>query len=114
MSGADGGVDFILDTPYLVILEVKKTDTLPLFHSSKAELLGQVRVLLQKLYTSSHRLLTVSTGNGRTGILTDGFQWKIFHLDPKFRMFSAVFTTDTPQQRAHMLGMEPTVVWLTF
>jgi len=49
MSGPEGGgVDFILDTPYLVILEDKKTDTLPLY-SLKAELLGQVRVL-QKLF----------------------------------------------------------------
>jgi hypothetical protein len=112
MSGPEGGVDFILDTPYLVILEAKKTDTLAL-HSSKAELLGQVRVLLQKLFTPSHQLLTVSTGRGRTGILTDGFQWKIFHLDTRFRMFSSKLTTDTPEQRLHMLGIDPTVVCLT-
>jgi hypothetical protein len=78
MAGADRAVDFILDTPYLVILEANKSDTLPL-SSSKAGLLGQVRVLLQKLYTSSHQLLTGSTGRGRTGILTDGFVWKLFH-----------------------------------
>jgi hypothetical protein len=77
MSGPEGGVDYILDTPYLVILEAKKTDTLAP-QSSKAGLLGQVRVLLQKLFTPSHQLLTVRIGRGRTGILTDGFQWKLF------------------------------------
>jgi hypothetical protein len=112
MSGADGGVDFILDTPYLVILEVKKSDTLPL-HSSKAELLGQVRVLLQKLYTSSHQLLTVSTGRGRTGILTDGFTWKLFHLYSGFPLFSSVLRTDTTEKRVQMLGIDPIVVCLT-
>ena len=112
MSGPEGGVDFILDTPYLVILEAKKTDTLPL-HSSKAELLGQVRVLLQKLFAFSYQLLTVSTGRGRTGILTDGFTWKIFHLDSRFRMFSSILRTDTPEQRLHMLDIDPTVVRLT-
>jgi hypothetical protein len=112
MSGADSGVDFILDTPYLVILEVKKSDTLPL-HSSKAELLGQVRVLLQKLYTSSHQLLTVSTGRGRTGILTDGFTWKLFHLYSGFPLFSSVLRTDTTEKRVQMLGIDPIVVCLT-
>jgi hypothetical protein len=112
MSGADGGVDFILDTPYLIILEAKKSDTLPLY-SSKAELLGQVRVLLQKLYTCSHQLLTASTGRGRTGVLTDGFTWKLFHLDSGFRLFSSVFRTDTTEKRVQMLGIDHTVVCLT-
>jgi hypothetical protein len=52
MDGPDGGQDYVLDTPYLIVLEVKKSDTV-LLHSSRAELLGQIRVLLQKLYAPS-------------------------------------------------------------
>ena len=94
MAGPNGAIRYVLDTPYLVILEAKKSDTLGSY-SSDAELLGQMRVLLQRLYTPLHRLLTSSNDNGRTGILSDGFVWKVFHLDSQFRLYMATFRTET-------------------
>jgi len=54
-------------------------------------------------------------GRGRTGILTDGFEWMSFHLDPTFRMIYSVLRTYTePEERLQGLGTDPTVVCLTW
>jgi hypothetical protein len=101
MAGAEGGVYFIVDTPSLVVLEEKKSNTGE--YSAEAELLAHLRVLIQKSLTLFY-VLTVSDGKARTGILTDGFKWRITHLDEQFRMFSTVLRTDTWEQRMNMLG----------
>jgi len=113
MDGPDGAQDYVLDTPYLIVLEVKKSDTL-LLHSAKAELLGQIRVLLQKLFAPFRLLLTGSGDKGRTGILTDSFVWKLFHLDSQFRLFTLTVRAETDDERIKMLCIDPMLsIWLT-
>jgi hypothetical protein len=56
MARPNGTVRYVSDKPYLVILGARKSDVLKLY-SSDAELLGQMQVLLQQLYTPLHRLL---------------------------------------------------------
>ena len=47
MRGADGGRIVVLNTPYLVILEAKRADTV-ITQEAMAEMLGQMRTLKQK------------------------------------------------------------------
>jgi len=47
MRGPDGGRIVLLDTPYLVILEAKRADTV-ITYDAMAEVLGQMRTLKQK------------------------------------------------------------------
>jgi hypothetical protein len=52
MRGRNGGIWYELNTPYLVILEAKKSTTVAK-RESEAELLGQIRVLMAKQYLNS-------------------------------------------------------------
>jgi hypothetical protein len=87
MSGPNGAVHYVMDTPYLVILEAKTSNT-PESYSSDAELLGQMRSLLQQLYIPLRQLLTSSNDHGWTG-----FTWKVFHLDSHIRLYMTTFRT---------------------
>ena len=86
-EGSDAGTFFSIDTPYLVVCEAKKQDTVGL-RESKAEILGQIRNLMKKRYLLLTWMYLHSPSNhGMTGILTDGYHWRFFHYTNDFDVF---------------------------
>ena len=50
MRGQEGARLCMLDVPYLIVVEAKRSTTIGT-HESEAELLGQLRVLMMKQYS---------------------------------------------------------------
>jgi len=70
----------LVNHPLLVIVEAKRQITMD-FPESEAELFGQLRVLMMKEYV---RFANFANGSGqrpRTGIITDGIRWKVYHME---------------------------------
>lgn len=77
----DDAMMVFVEKPYMVVVEAKRTEVLDKL-DSKAQLLAQIRSLQIQwlLHSDIDNWLTFSDDEGRTGAITDGHKWSIFHV----------------------------------
>jgi len=78
MNSQDGSMVMVAK-PLFVCVEAKRQDSYPQ-GSSKAQLLAQIRALQVQKLNHSETFLMYSDIVNRTGALSDGLQWSLWHL----------------------------------
>jgi hypothetical protein len=97
MLGEDGGLYCKPEDPVLV---VKRTSSLDIT-ASEAEVLGQIRSLMQKRYIIIFNLPDVEVAI--TGVLKDCYTWRIFHITEKLAMYKSTFGADSKESVLQVL-----------
>jgi hypothetical protein len=78
MNVQDGSM-VMVEKPLFVCVEAKRQDSYPK-GSSKAQLLAQIKVLKAQRSNHSETFLMNSDIVSRTGALSDGLQWNLWHI----------------------------------
>ena len=78
MNAQDGSMVMVAK-PLFVCVEAKRQDTHPR-NSSKARLLAQIKALQRQRSNHSEIFLMNSDIRSRTGALSDGLQWNLWHI----------------------------------
>ena len=104
MLGEDGGLYCKFEDPVLIVVGVKRTSTLNLT-ASEAEVLGQIRTSRQKRQIVIYDLAERASANAvaMTGILTDCYTWRIFHITEELSMYKSSFHTDSKESILQIL-----------
>jgi hypothetical protein len=107
-----GVFNIVLNEPTFIVLEAKKHTTVDKVESD-AELLGQLRVLMSKQYITSYSSLTVSGQNPQTRIITNGYRWRIHHLEKSddFVDYQMGWSVQTKDEAIRTLGIYVILGW---